>query len=573
MGVVWQACNLQTRQQVALKVIHTVGAADRGEVERFLTEARAGARLQHPHIVRVFHFDVADGQPYFTMELVPYGTLEDRLTRGPLTPRQAARLMQQAAQAIHYAHEQKVLHRDLKPSNLLLTAAGAAGDTCVAGRSAAKSHHFGEGTIADAELAIKVADFGLARLQDATQHVTAAGDRFGTPSYMAPEQAKTASRDVRTDVYGLGAVLYACLTGRPPFQAATPAETVFQVQHNEPLPVRALTPATPRELEAVCLKCLEKDPARRYASAGALADDLGRWLDGQPVQARPISQGVRLLRWVKRHALVTGLAAALMLLLVTSVIVSSYFAITASREAARADDTTAEVRLALLRANEQLDKTERARYVGQLAQAQREFRDGNPARGVELLGQCRREFRGVEHHLLWTRYRPLQTYGGCPGGAFSAVFRPDGGRIAAGTGNGAVAVWKADTGRQLWCQPGHDQAVSSVVYSPDGKRLYSAGGAFFNPPKHGDIKVWDADTGRVLQTLVTTPAALFGIACDGDGLRLVGCGADRLLKVWDAASGKELLSLPGHQSDVMAVQFRPDGARFVSGGQDRAIKI
>jgi eukaryotic-like serine/threonine-protein kinase len=232
MGVVWQARHLQTRQQVALKVIHPGIDSRQGEIERFLTEAQAGTRLQHPQIVRVFHFDTFDGQPYFTMELLPWGTLQERLARGPLTPRNAAFIVRQAAAAIHYAHEQRVLHRDLKPSNLLLAAP--------AGRVDPGAITTGQGPIrelepsADAVGGIKVGDFGLARLQDATHFQTGTGDRFGTPSYMAPEQAGGRRQDARTDVYGLGAVLYACLTGRPPFQAATAVETLLQVQQDEP---------------------------------------------------------------------------------------------------------------------------------------------------------------------------------------------------------------------------------------------------------------------------------------------------------------------------------------------------
>ena len=250
MGVVWQARNPQTRQQVALKVIHTGLDANPGEVERFLTEARAGARLQHPHIVRIFHFGSADGQPFFTMELLQGGTLRDRLRRGPLAARDAARLVRQAAQAIQYAHEQKVLHRDISPANLMLIGPAAAGQesACTIVGEMLPEGPPGAEAAPDAALEVKVCDFGLARLQDATLHQTQAGDQLGTPSYMAPEQAggDVDRQDARTDVYGLGAVLYTCLTGRPPFHAPTAVETLLQAQRNDPAPVRALVPDVSR---------------------------------------------------------------------------------------------------------------------------------------------------------------------------------------------------------------------------------------------------------------------------------------------------------------------------------------
>jgi WD40 repeat protein len=604
MGVVWHARNLQTGQEVALKVIHTGSDADPAEVERFLTEARAGSRLQHPHIVRVFHFGSAEEQHFFTMELLTCGTLQDRLRHGPLPPRAAARLLCQAAGAIQHAHDHKVLHRDLKPSNLLL-----AGSPCVADGSGSSSSPVSAdtltlGAIAQAgdSWAIKVADFGLARLLDVTGRQTGTGDVFGTPSYMAPEQVggHRQAQDERTDVHGLGAVLYACLTGRPPFQAATAAETLFQVLWSESVPVRALVPGVPRELEAVCLKCLEKDPAQRYASAGELADDLDRWLAGKPVLARPAGSLTWALKWVKRHLVTSALAAGMALVLLAGVVVSGYFALTAASEAKaaraaeqeadnrataeraakalaqaetiRADTKTAEARRALEKAQEALDRTKRALYVGNLVQAQREHAEGNPARALEVLISCEPGLRHFEHHHLWTRFSALQTYPVSRAGVFALACLPDGKRFATGSGDGSVRVHDAASGREL-LRIEHEQPITCLAFSRDGKQLLSGDGHPFLPGNPGVIRVHDPDTGKKLLEIRGHAAGVLALDWAPDAKRIVSGGVDRTIKVHDAQTGKELLSLKGHRGEISALQFSPDGKRIAGGGQDNVVRV
>jgi serine/threonine protein kinase len=261
MAVVYRARQLAADRVVALKMIRAGWAAAPTAWERFQREARAVARLSHPNIVQVYEMGVADGQPYLALQLMPGGSLAARLRGRPFPARQAAELVQTLAHAIQEAHQQKVVHRDLKPHNVLL----------------------GEGGVP------KIADFGLARLEDEGTGLTRTGDVLGTPGYMAPEQAEGRLDKVgpAADVYALGAILYEMLTGRPPFRAANHLATLEQIRTQAPLPPRRFQPACPRDLEAVCLKCLEKEPARRYASAADLADDLGRSLAGEPTHARP----------------------------------------------------------------------------------------------------------------------------------------------------------------------------------------------------------------------------------------------------------------------------------------------
>jgi tRNA A-37 threonylcarbamoyl transferase component Bud32 len=291
MGVVYKAKQVKLNRLVALKMILAGGHANEADLARFRTEAEAIARLQHPNIVAVHEVGEHEGQPFFSLEFCDGGSLESKLAGTPLPPREAAVLVAKLARAMEAAHHKGVIHRDLKPANVLFAEDGTA----------------------------KITDFGLARkLDEAGQ--TATGTVMGTPSYMAPEQAQGKKAvGPAADVYALGAILYECLTGRPPFKGATLHETILQVVNEEPVAPRSLQPRVPRDLETICLKCLHKDPARRYASARELADDLHRWLADEPIVARPVGWGERLWRWCRRRpgwaALIGVSALALVALL------------------------------------------------------------------------------------------------------------------------------------------------------------------------------------------------------------------------------------------------------------------
>jgi serine/threonine-protein kinase len=259
MGVVYEARQRSLNRVVALKMVLRGEFASDADRARFRAEAEAAARLVHPNIVQVYEVGEVEGQPYFAMQFVPGRTLARRLGEGPLSPAEAAKLLAAVAHAVHHAHERGILHRDLKPANVLLA---------------------GDGTP-------KITDFGLAKLVDAGS-LTQTGAIIGTPSYMAPEQARADKRlGPAADVYALGAILYECLTGRAPFQAATALDTLLLVQEQDPVPPRMLNPGVPRDLETICLKCLEKAPDRRYSSAEALAVDLEAFVGGEPITARP----------------------------------------------------------------------------------------------------------------------------------------------------------------------------------------------------------------------------------------------------------------------------------------------
>jgi serine/threonine-protein kinase len=271
MGVVYQARQAPLGRLVAMKMILSGAHAGAADLERFRTEAEAIARLQHPNIVQIFEAGEHDGLPYFSLEFCPGGSLDKKLGGAPMSPKEAATLIETLARAIQAAHLKGIVHRDLKPANVLLAEDGT----------------------------LKITDFGLAKILGGAGR-TASGAVLGTPAYMAPEQAGGKSGPIlpATDVYALGAILYECLTGCPPFQAATALDTILQVVANAPVPPSHLCPQVPGDLESICLKCLEKDSRNRYSSAQELADDLRRFLDGRATRARPVGWWTKAARWL-----------------------------------------------------------------------------------------------------------------------------------------------------------------------------------------------------------------------------------------------------------------------------------
>jgi tetratricopeptide (TPR) repeat protein/tRNA A-37 threonylcarbamoyl transferase component Bud32 len=351
MGVVYKARQLGLNRLVALKMVLAGAHAGELQLARFYTEAEAVAGLQHPNIVQIFEVGKHDDLPYFSLEFVDGGSLADKLGGQPQPPKEAACLLEALARGMACAHQRSIIHRDLKPANVLLT------------RDAVP----------------KITDFGLAKRLESDSSQTKSGTLMGTPNYMAPEQAAGKTREIGplSDGYALGAILYEMLTGRPPLVGTTVLETLDLVQNKEPLPPSRLQPGVPRDLETICLKCLQKEPARRYASTEALADDLRRFLAGEPIQARPVSRTERAWRWCKRNPRVAILTGIALLLLVTAGAALSALVVTRTRERA------AEAR----RRDDELGAIEQTRELARqrLAQATETITTGDHKRALDLL--------------------------------------------------------------------------------------------------------------------------------------------------------------------------------------------
>jgi WD40 repeat protein len=561
VGVVYQARQHQPERVVALKCLRDGPDPGVEQRARFLAEADAIARLHHPHIVQVHAVGEHRGQPFLCLEYLDGGTLAKKINGQPQPPRAAARLLAVLAGAVQHAHEQGVIHRDLKPSNVLLT---------------------GDGTP-------KISDFGLARF--GRPELTATGAIMGTPSYMAPEQARgdNAAVGPAADIWALGAILYELLTGRPPFRGLGALDTLKQVVEDEPVPPARLQPGVPRDLEVICLKCLEKSPVKRYPSAEALADDLRRFQAGEPIRARPVGAWERVLKWAKRKPA----AAALAVVSVATVLSlgatgASLFwggrlaeqrdraeALRVQAEAAseKAKLAEAEAEKARIGEAQQRALVDRLRYFADADRAQRYGEAGEYGRMRELLdslGQGRPgqpDLPGFEYHYLQRQCRLRRFLRGHTAGVSGVSWSPDGRRLASASGDGAVKVWDARAGKEILTIKG---AGGGVSWSPDGRRLASApGGKDILSP--GEVRIWDAESGKETLSLQGHTSSVGCLSWSPDGKRLASASSgnnfqpDIMIKVWDTESGKEVLTLGGHWGPVMCLSWSPDGKRLASG--------
>lgn len=432
MGVVYKARQVSLDRCVALKVLSPTALGNPETVHRFRTEAVTAASLQHPNIVAVHEVGHAEGLHYLVMDYVPGPTLAEVSRSGPLAGRRAARYLRTVAEAVHFAHERGILHRDLKPSNILV----------------------------DEDDRPRVTDFGLAKRLEGGSEFTLSGQVLGSPAFIPPEQASGQRGRVgrRSDVYALGAILYQLLSGRPPFVGEGLAETLERVLHAEPLRPRLLNPAIPQDLETVCLKCLEKEPDRRYPTAQALAEELGRWLEGRPILARPLGALGRTARWCRRKPLIATLAAGLVLS-----IVAGFGGVLTQLHRARSAEL--DVRRRAYAAD--MGLVQQALEAGDLGRARRlldQHRPGKPSTTPGGSAASRSDFRGWEWRYLWARSRSdlnaiLARY---RDEVSVLAFSEDGRQLTVGLGDGSGALWDVSTRRPTWEWPrGERQPLAS----------------------------------------------------------------------------------------------------------------
>jgi WD40 repeat protein/serine/threonine protein kinase len=535
MGVVYRAEQVRPKRVVALKMILAGDHAGAQELARFRREAEAVAQLEHPNVVHIYEVGECAGLPYFSLEYVSGGSLAANLRGTPLPPRTAAEFVKTLARAMHYAHERGIVHRDLKPANVLLQPI-ATKNTESHKNKEAEPNAGSENSFSCDFLCFswpflpKITDFGLAKRLDTASLPTHSGQILGTPSYMAPEQARGQTNAVgpAADVYALGAILYELLTGRPPFRAATAVDTIVQVMAGDPVPPRRLQPQVPRDLETICLKCLEKEAGKRYASASDLADDLGRFLGQRAILARPIGPWGRLVKGVWRRPAL----AALGVVLVLGTVLAFSGVLWHLHQTQQEQQQTQSA----------LDQAEGNLYLNHIALAARELTAHNVDRAEQLLDQCPFRLRNWEwHHLKRLCHLERHTWPGV--GGFGVAFSPDGRFLAsASVHDQTVRVLDAHTGTVLHT---FRKAGPAVAFSPDGQRLASATftlGALGEvpPTEHSMVKVWDPSTGREVLTLGGTTghqSIIWAVAFSPDGLRLASGSWDRTVKIWDAKTG------------------------------------
>jgi WD40 repeat protein/serine/threonine protein kinase len=568
MGVVYQARQISLGRIVALKMIRSIDLASRDDRLRFQSEAEMVACLKHPNIVAIYEVGVHEGRPYFSLEYVEGGNLAQRVRGIPQAPRSAAEMVETLARAVHAAHQRGIIHRDLKPANVLLQRK----EPNPKNQSQPGSCDLVLGSsLADFEP--QISDFGLAKRLDSSlttqpspgtppAFLTQTGAVMGTPSYMAPEQAAGRTKEITpaVDIYSLGAILYELCTGRPPFLAESWDATRDLVLTQEPVPPRRLQPKLPRDLQTICLKCLEKEPRKRFASALELADELRRFLDGKPIRSRPVSTMERVWSWTRRKPAMAGLTAFAGLTLITAIIVFislSLFKSGVSRER--------QIRNAFDALDKGIALCEEGKPEGMLLLA----------RSLELAPEDAEDLQFVIRSNLggWgPQISPLKGILADDSVVLAVAFSPDGKKFLTGSLDGTAQLWETATGQPIGPPLLHRSKIWAVAFSPDDQVAATGGDDNF-------IRLWHAATGQPI-SVIPHPYPVYAIAFSPDGKTILtgyGDTTDNQWKggaqLWNSAT-REAIGPPFEvEGAVLAVAFSPDGKTVLTGSDDKRARL
>lgn len=593
MGAIYKARQIKLNRTVALKTILAGLLAGEDQMKRFRAEAEAVANLDHPNIVPIYEVGEHEGQLFFSMRFIEGGSLDDHMKRFVQDPHASAHLMAKVARAIHFAHQHGILHRDLKPDNILLDAKG-------------EPH---------------ITDFGLAKRVDAGENLTVTGEIIGTPNYMSPEQAEGKGFKLTTavDVYGLGAVLYQLLTGNPPFRADSPLETLRLVIDREPQRPSSINRRVDRDLETICLKCMEKDPQRRYGSAEAVAEDIERWLRKEPIHARPAGYFYRAGKWAVRRPAVALLAVTTFFGLCTlfGVILVNEQRLqkerdialglekSATQERLKAEALAEQSRQRLVRLNigdglRLMDEGDASAALLSFVDALRldeGHKENEEIQRTRIASALRQSPRLIQ---FWTEDQPivasaasvngrfLVTFAGkrarlwdvstgvalgqpvpLPDNVRSAAVSPDGQQLLLLNDNRTALLWNWRKDKSQPIRLAHDFPVNVATFSANGELVAIAGGQNQN----GTARVWSTATGEPVTKSIRIPDDVESITFSSDGTKLAVASRDRTATVWNAKTGQAIGKPLRHGSIVRHVSFSPDGLRLVTASEDRTARV
>ena len=577
MGVVYRARQKSLDREVAVKMILAGSLADEESIDRFYAEAQAVGQLRHPNIVQIYEVGQHKGYHFFSMDYIEGQSLSEVMRSRSLTAKECAAYVKTIAEAVHNAHEAGIIHRDLKPANILT----------------------------DATAQPLITDFGLAKRIKDDSVMTGTGKIMGTPSYMPPEQISSGNEPISpaSDTYALGAILYELLTGRPPFRGESSMDTMLQVLEQEPVAPRVLAPQLDIDLETIALKCLEKIPSQRYESAQALADELGRYLKGQPITARPVTWMERSWRWCKRRPLAATVGSVLLLLLLVLSIGGpltawkqrvllfdaankSQTARSLQRESDQRRDEAIAARNDAEQQHAKVEETFAAKsrqlYIADMRLAGRYWASGDTGNVLTILERHRTDVeQDTSHRFEWHYldrlcHSSMKTLTGQKYSIYCMAISPDGSRLAAG-GRGGVDIWDPTSGKKL-INIDKVPTIFSLAFSPDGKFLAAGGRDFEN---HETLNIWDWENEKITQTFTDyhrgSDVCFAKVSYSPDGRLITYPGQDGNIKVCQATTGKTVSSLQGHQKSAERPSFSPDGRRIVASSyhsaDDQNVKV